>query len=88
MERPAKRTGEWWGEGSGMSCLLPQQGGGGGCRYPQYRFPRATRHRPGPEGSRTAQPVCFVSGSNTKTPRSWYGERRENRQVRVKLFDP
>jgi hypothetical protein len=87
VERRRKRTGEWWGEGSGMSCLLPQQGGGGGYRCPRPRFPRATRHRPGPEGSRTAQRVRFVSGSNTKTPRSWSGERREGRQARVKLFD-
>ena len=49
MERRRKRTGEQRGEGSGMSCLLPQQGGGGGCRYPQLTLPpgHPTPSRPG-----------------------------------------
>jgi hypothetical protein len=46
-----------------------------------------TRHRPPEESGRTAQRVRFASRSNTKTPHSRYGERREDRQVRVKLFD-
>jgi hypothetical protein len=47
-----------------------------------------TRHRPPEESGRTAQRVRFASRSNTKTPHSRYGERREDRKVRVKLFDP
>jgi tRNA pseudouridine(55) synthase len=79
-----KRTGEWWGEGSGMSCLLPQQGGGGGCRYPRPRFPRATRHRPPEESGRTAQPVCFVSGSNLGGSEDARLSEPEVRQARLR----
>jgi hypothetical protein len=69
MERPAKRTGEWWGEGSGMSCLLPQQGGGGGCRYPQLTLPPG-HPAPSPGGIRAYCTTCLLRvGQQSR----WFG---------------
>jgi tRNA pseudouridine55 synthase len=48
------------------------------------RFPRATRHRPPEESGRTAQPVCFVSGSNLGGSEDARLSEPEVRQARLR----